>query len=61
MLADTTNLSLDELEPFLETKKPVDKEMEIINENILNDFDLKKNKNHNLLSKNDDFLIQETA
>ena len=61
MLAETTNLSLDELEPFLETKKPVDKEMEIINENILNDFDLKKNKNHNLLSKNDDFLIQETA
>ena len=61
MLADTTNLSLDELEPFLESEKPVDKEMEIINENILNDFDLKKNKNHNLLSKNDDSLIQQTA
>ena len=61
MLADTTNLSIDELEPFLESEKPVDKEMEIINENILNDFDLKKNKNHNLLNKNDDSLIQQTA
>ena len=28
MLAETTNLSLDDLEPFLETKKPVDKAIE---------------------------------
>ena len=53
MLMETKNLSLTDLEPFLESSQNLDQEDDDIESGLWKDFDASKTTNRNQLNKQD--------